>query len=149
MVRDVAGNAKSDKTPAAFFYAKGKSLIFCAYDSDRGAGVKTEKHSSTWVRRGIDWQQALGLGIFYEDNKSKKRWVLECDDFKALGTIDTVFVTAEPILGSHNPSRQQLVLAYLGLAPNHLQRLSPLSFLLPMWPIASIRPNLCDPSYRG
>jgi hypothetical protein len=36
--------------------------------------------------------------------------VLECGDFKPLETIDTVFVTAEPNLGSHNPSRERLLL---------------------------------------
>jgi len=35
-------------------------------------------------RRGPDRQQAFNLGIFYEDNASKKRWVLKIDDPKTL-----------------------------------------------------------------
>jgi hypothetical protein len=44
-VRDAAGNAKSDKTYRSVFYTKGKSLIFCAYDSNSEAGLKTGNRS--------------------------------------------------------------------------------------------------------
>ena len=53
------------------------------------------------------------MGVFYEDNTSKKRWVLKFDDPKALATIDAVFVTVEPNGGSHHPSGKQLLFAYL------------------------------------
>jgi hypothetical protein len=36
------------------------------------------------------------LGIFYEENVSKKRWLLKAEDPKTLEDIDAVFVTVEP-----------------------------------------------------
>jgi hypothetical protein len=75
-------------------------------------------HSRT-DRRAIDQQQALSLGVFYENTTSKKRWVLKFDDPKALATIDAVFVTVEPNGGSHHPSGKELLFAYLRVSPNH------------------------------
>lgn len=118
-VHDVAGNGQTDKTYGRVFYTKGKSLIFYAYDLDQEAGLKTRNTFQAWGRRGVDKQQALSLGVFYEDNTSKKRWVLKFDDPKALATIDAVFVTVEPNGGSHHPSGKQLLFAYLRVAPNH------------------------------
>jgi hypothetical protein len=118
-VHDVAGNAETDKTYGRVFYTKGKSLIFYAYDLDQEAGVKNVSTFQAWGRRGVDRQQALSLGVFFEDNTSKKRWVLKFDDPKALATIDAVFVTVEPNGGSHHPSGKQLLFAYLRVAPNH------------------------------
>jgi hypothetical protein len=48
----------------------------------------------------------ISLGIFYEDNVGKKRWVLKLDDAKTLAQIDAVFVTVEPSGGSQKPSGQ-------------------------------------------
>jgi hypothetical protein len=118
-VHDVAGNAETDKTYGRVFYTKGKSLIFYAYDLDQEAGLKAGNTFQAWGRRGIDKQQALNLGVFYEDNTSKKRWVLKFDDPKTLATIDAVFVTVEPSGGSHHPSGKQLLFAYLRVSPNH------------------------------
>jgi anti-sigma-K factor RskA len=72
-----------------------------------------------WGRRGPDKQQALSLGILYEDNVSKKRWVLKASDPKTLEDIDAVFVTVEPNGGSPHPSGKQLLFAYLQISPNH------------------------------
>ncbi len=118
-VHDVAGNGETEKTYGRVFYTKGKSLIFYAYDLDQEAGLKNASTFQAWGRRGVDKQQALSLGVFYEDNASKKRWVLKFDDPKALATIDAVFVTAEPSGGSHHPSGKQLLFAYLRVNPNH------------------------------
>jgi hypothetical protein len=117
-VHDVAGTGETDKTYGRVFYTKGKSLIFYAYDLDQEADLKTASTFQAWGSRGIDRQQALSLGVFYEDNTSKKRWVLKFDDPKALATIDAVFVTAEPSGGSHHPSGKQLLFAYLRVNPN-------------------------------
>ena len=105
-VHDVGGTGETDKTYGRVFYTKGKSLIFYAYDLDQEAGLKTASTFQAWGRRGVDKQQALSLGVFYEDNTSKKRWILKFDDPKALATIDAVFVTVEPNGGSHHPERQ-------------------------------------------
>jgi hypothetical protein len=118
-VHDVGGTGETDKTYGRVFYTKGKSLIFYAYDLDQEAGLRTASAFQAWGRRGVDKQQALSLGIFYEDNASKKRWVLKFDDGKALANIDAVFVTVEPSGGSHHPSGKQLLFAYLRVNPNH------------------------------
>jgi hypothetical protein len=117
-VRDVSG-AGTAKTYGRVFYTKGKSLIFYAFDLDTQPGLQNASSFQAWGRRGPDKQQALSLGIFYEDNVSKKRWVLKADDPKTLEDIDAVFVTVEPNGGSHHPSGKQLLFAYLRVNPNH------------------------------
>jgi hypothetical protein len=118
-VHDVAGTGETDKTYGRVFYTKGKSLIFYAYDLDQETDLKTASTFQAWGSRGIDKRQALSLGVFYEDNTSKKRWVLKFDDPKTLANIDAVFVTVEPHGGSHHPSGKQLLFAYLRVNPNH------------------------------
>ena len=117
-VHDVT-RAGTDKTYGRVFYTKGKSLIFYAFDLDAQPGVQNASSFQAWGRRGPDRQQAHSLGIFYEDNVSKKRWVLKADDPKTLQDIDAVFVTVEPNGGSHHPSGKQLLFAYLRVGPNH------------------------------
>jgi hypothetical protein len=118
-VHDISGNGRADKTYGRVFYTKGKSLIFYAYDLDAQPGVRDASSFQAWGRRGPDKEQALNLGIFYEDNASKKRWVLKAEDPKTLSDIDAVFVTVEPNGGSHHPSGKQLLFAYLRVTPNH------------------------------
>jgi Putative zinc-finger len=117
-VHDVS-RAGTDKTYGRVFYTKGKSLIFYAYDLDAQPGLRNASSFQAWGRRGPDKQQALNLGIFYEDNVSKKRWLLKAEDPKTLEDIDAVFVTVEPSGGSHHPSGKQLLFAYLRVSPNH------------------------------
>ena len=117
-VRDVSG-AGTNKTYGRVFYTKGKSLIFYAFDLDAQPGVQNAGSFQAWGRKGPDKQQARSLGIFYEDNVSKKRWVLKADDPKTLEDIDAVFVTVEPNGGSPHPSGKQLLFAYLRISPNH------------------------------
>lgn len=118
-VHDISGTGKTDKTYGRVFYTKGKRLIFYAYDLDAQPGIRNASTFQAWGRRGPDKQQALNLGIFYEDNVSKKRWVLKAEDPKTLEDIDAVFVTVEPNGGSHHPSGKQLLFAYLRVNPNH------------------------------
>jgi hypothetical protein len=117
-VHDVSRTG-TDKTYGRVFYTKGKSLIFYAYDLDARPGLRNASSFQAWGRRGPNKQQALNLGIFYEDNASKKRWVLKAEDPKTLEDIDAVFVTVEPNGGSHHPSGKQLLFAYLRVSPNH------------------------------
>jgi anti-sigma factor RsiW len=117
-VHDVT-RAGTDKTYGRVFYTKGKTLIFYAFDLDARPGLQNASSFQAWGRRGPDKQQALSLGIFYEDNVSKKRWVLKANDPKTLQDIDAVFVTVEPNGGSHHPSGKQLLFAYLRVNPNH------------------------------
>ena len=117
-VYDVGDNGATRKPYGRVFYTKGKSLIFYAYDLDQQE-TKRATAFQAWGRRGPDWKQALNLGIFYEDNASKKRWILKLDDPKTLAQIDAVFVTLEPHGGSNKPSGKPLLFAYLRVNPNH------------------------------
>ena len=118
-VYDVAGTGETKKPYGRVFYTRGKSLIFYAYDLDQQTELKRASAFQAWGRRGPDRQQSINLGIFYEDNASRKRWILKCDDPKTLAQIDAVFVTVEPNGGSHKPSSKPLLFAYLKVNPNH------------------------------
>jgi hypothetical protein len=118
-VYDVNRTGETRKPYGRVFYTRGKSLIFYAYDLDQEPEIKNASIFQAWGQRGPDRQQALSLGIFYEDNASKKRWVLKLDDPKALAQLDAVFVTVEPRGGSHKPSGKPLLFAYLKTDPNH------------------------------
>src|SRR5262252_2240616 len=117
-VHDVSGKG-TEKTYGRIFYTKGKSLIFYAFDLEAQPGFQNAKSFQAWGRKGPDKAQARSLGIFYEDNASKKRWVLKTDDPKTLKDIDAVFVTVEPHGGSQHPSGKQLLFASLRISPNH------------------------------
>jgi len=117
-VHDVSGKGTA-KTYGRVFYTKGKSLIFYAFDLDAQPGLQNARSFQAWGRKGPDKEQARNLGIFYEDNASKKRWVLKADDPKSLEDIDAVFVTVEPHGGSQHPRGKQLLFASLRISPNH------------------------------
>lgn len=118
-VYDVARTGATQKPYGRVFYTKGKSLIFYAYDLDQQTLAKKASTFQVWGQRGSEREQAFPLGIFYEDNASKKRWVLKLDDPKLLAQIDAVFVTIEPNGGSRKPSGKPLLFAYLRVDPNH------------------------------
>jgi hypothetical protein len=118
-VHDVARDGKTQIPYGRVFYTKGKSLIFYAYDLDRQAELKRASSFQAWGRRGPDRQQAINLGVFYEDSAGKKRWILKCDNPKTLEQIDAVFVTVEPNGGSHKPTGKSLLFASLKIEPNH------------------------------
>src|SRR5216684_1087844 len=118
-VYDVARDGQTQKPYGRVFYTKGKSLIFYAYDLDQQSGLKSASTFQAWGSRGSDRGQATSLGVFYQDNAAKKRWVVKFDDPKKLEQIDAVFVTVEPNGGSHKPSGKPLLFAYLKVDPNH------------------------------
>ena len=118
-VYDVARTGATQKPYGRVFYTKGKSLIFYAYDLDQQTVARNANTFQVWGRRGPDREPPFPLGIFYEDNASKKRWVLKLDDPKLLAQIDAVFVTIEPNGGSRKPSGKPLLFAYLRVDPNH------------------------------
>ena len=117
-VYDTDEKGATRKPYGRVFYTKEKSLIFYAYDLDQQDGKRAQAFQA-WGRRGPDFKQAVNLGIFYEDNASKKRWVLKSEDPKTLAQIDAVFVTVEPNGGSEKPSGKPLLFAYLRVNPNH------------------------------
>jgi hypothetical protein len=118
-IYDVAGTGETKKPYGRVFYTRGKSLIFYAYDLDQQAEIKRASTFQAWGRRGPDRQRAINLGVFYEDNATRKRWILKCDDPKTLAQIDAVFVTVEPQGGSHKPGNKTLLFASLKIDPNH------------------------------
>jgi DNA repair exonuclease SbcCD ATPase subunit len=117
-VYDTDEKGATRKPYGRVFYTKEKSLIFYAYDLDQQHSKAGETFQA-WGRRGPDSKQAVNLGIFYEDNASKKRWILKSEDPKTLAQIDAVFVTVEPNGGSEKPSGKPLLFAYLRVNPNH------------------------------
>ena len=118
-VYDVARDGQTQKAYGRVFYTKGKSLIFYAYDLDQQPGLRNASTFQAWGSHGPDRQQATSLGVFYQDNLAKKRWVLKFDDPKKLEQIDAVFVTVEPNGGRNKPSGKPLLFAYLKVDPNH------------------------------
>jgi anti-sigma-K factor RskA/putative zinc finger protein len=118
-VYDVGRDGETKKARGRVFYTRGKSLVFYAYDLDQQPGVKNTNTFQVWGRRGADMQEAVKLGIFFEDNAAKKRWVVKSDDANTLEQIDAVFVTVEPNGGSNKPSGKPLLFAYLKIDPNH------------------------------
>jgi hypothetical protein len=118
-IYDVAGTGETKKPYGRVFYTRGKSLIFYAYDLDQQTEIKRASTFQAWGRRGPDRQRAINLGVFYEDNTTRKRWILKCDDPKTLAQIDAVFVTVEPQGGSHKPGNRTLLFASLKIDPNH------------------------------
>ena len=113
-VHDVDKTGTS-KTYGRIFFTKGRSLIFYAFDLQEKAGLQNASTYQVWGRMGPDKRNARSLGIFYEDNASKKRWVMKATDSKSLQDIDAVFVTVEPNGGSPHPSSKPLLFAYLGV----------------------------------
>jgi len=111
--------AGTNKTYGRVLFTKNKRLIIYAFDLDAQPGIQNASSFQAWGRRGPDKKQALSLGLFYEDNASKKRWVLKTNDAKTLEDIDAVFVTVEPNGGSQHPSGKQLLFAYLRVGSNH------------------------------
>ena len=118
-VYDVAKTGDTQKPFGRVFYTSGKSLIFYAYDLDQQPGIERASAFQAWGRRGPDRDHAVNLGMFYQDNANKKRWVLKANDRKTLAQIDAVFVTVEPNGGSSHPSGKPLLFAYLRFQPNH------------------------------
>jgi hypothetical protein len=118
-IYDVAKTGKTQKPFGRVFYTKGKSLVFYAYDLDQQPGVKLASTFQAWGRKGIDQQHDINLGIFYQDDQNKKRWILKSNDPTTLAQIDAVFVTVEPNGESSKPSGKPLLFTYLRLTPNH------------------------------
>jgi hypothetical protein len=120
---DVFDTDPKGKTSPAFgriFLTEGKSLIFYAYDLNDPRVQSAGYHYRVWGKREGPSQRAKSLGIFYSDDKSQKRWVLQYDDPKVLQEIDSVFVTLEPPSGNQaQPKGDKLMYAYLRGQANH------------------------------
>ena len=111
---DPGRDEKTKKWHGRVFYAKGKSLILCAYDLDQETDLLSTGTFQAWGQPRRDGTDALNLGLLHVENSGKKRWVLAFDDSKALDNINAIFVTMEPDGGSRIPTGKPLLFAYLG-----------------------------------
>lgn len=118
-VYDVGRDGRTRKPYGRVFYTKGKSLVFYAYDLDQQPGVKNASTFQAWGQGGPSREQAINLGVFYEDSSDKKRWVLKFDNPQKLAEINAVFVTVEPRGGSSKPGGRPLLFASLRIQANH------------------------------
>jgi anti-sigma factor RsiW len=118
-IYDVAKTGDTQKPFGRVFYTKDKSLILYGYDLDQQHGIKKDAAFQAWGRSGADPQHNVSLGLLYQDDANKKRWVLKFNDPKTIAQIDAVFVTVEPEGGSSKPSGKPLLFTYLRLDPNH------------------------------
>jgi hypothetical protein len=120
---DVFDTDPKGKTRPAFgriFLTEGKSLIFYAYDLNDPRVQNAGYHYRVWGKKEGPSPHAKSLGIFYSDDKSQKRWVLQYDDPKVLQEIDSVFVTLEPPNENQTqPKGDKLMYAYLRGQANH------------------------------
>jgi hypothetical protein len=93
-----------------------------AYDLDQQPGIEQTSTFQAWGgRRGQDHDHAVNLGILYQDNATRKRWVLKSDSTKTLAQIDAVFVTVVPNGGRVHPGGKPLLFACLRIQPNQPQ----------------------------
>ena len=118
-IYDIAKTGDTQKPFGRVFYTKDKSLILYGYDLDQQQGVRKDSAFQAWGRRGADQKHDISLGLLYQDEANKKRWILKFNDAKAIAQIDAVFVTVEPEGGSAKPSGNPLLFTYLRLDPNH------------------------------
>jgi hypothetical protein len=114
---DTNENGRTAKQFGRIFYTKERSLVFYGFDLDGQAGRRRDVSFQVWGS-GSERPNPVSLGLFYQDD-SHKRWVLRCNDAKALARLDMVFVTVEPPGGSAKPTGKQLLRAYLQVQPNH------------------------------
>ena len=114
---DTNENGRTAKQFGRIFYTKERSLVFYGFDLDTQAGRNRDVSFQVWGS-GSDRPSPVSLGLFYQDDMHK-RWVLRCNDAKALARLDMVFVTVEPPGGSTKPTGKQLLRAYLQIHPNH------------------------------
>lgn len=117
-IYDVTKTGATQKPFGRVFYTKDKSLIFYGYDLDQQPGLKDAGTFQAWGRSGSS-DHDVSLGLFYQDDASKKRWILKCNDARSLAQLDAVFVTVEPKGGSAKPTGKPLLFTYLRLEPNH------------------------------
>ena len=117
-VSDVDGNGRASKSFGRVFLVEEKSLIFYAFDlGDRGNPAKVSFQA--WARMEGRQNIAKNLGVFYVDDRAQKRWVLKVNDPEKLKSINSVFVTIEPLGGADRPTGKKLLYAYLATQANH------------------------------
>jgi hypothetical protein len=118
-VFDADGSGRQRKSFGRVFYVEGKSLIFYAFDLKQKSSGTTKVSFQAWGQRDGSRDKPRSLGVFYVDDHAQGRWVLKVEDPAKLASIDSVFVTVEPLGGGDRPTGQKLLYAFLGSSANH------------------------------
>jgi hypothetical protein len=118
-VFDADGSGRPKKSFGRVFYVEGKSLIFYAFDLKQKSSGNTKVSFQAWGQRGDSRDKPKSLGVFYVDDRAQGRWVLKVEDPARLSSMDSVFVTVEPLGGADRPTGQKLLYAFLGSYANH------------------------------
>lgn len=118
-IADVDSKGRTRKPIGRLFYTEGKSLVFYAYDLDRGAPSMKNAAFQVWGSKNPDQSSVRSLGIFYRDLQNANSWVLSFDNPRVLAEIDSVFVTIEPPGGSKKPTGAHLLETTLKTEMNH------------------------------
>ena len=118
-IYDVGKSGDTEKPFGRVFYTKDQSLIFYGYDLDQQRALRKDTSFQAWGRGGSDGKHDVSLGLLYQDDSGRKRWVLKFNDSKTIAQLDAVFITAEPEGGSVKPTGKPLLFTYLRLDPNH------------------------------
>jgi Type VI secretion system protein DotU len=112
---DLKGNWKQPQ--GRIFLTDNKKLIFYAFDLHKAGG--REKSFQVWGQRFDEASSTISLGIFRLDDQKQSRWIMKVNDPKLLASIDSVFVTVEPVHGGKRPTGKPLMYAYLRNPINH------------------------------
>jgi hypothetical protein len=117
-VRDTNPNGNPGKAFGRVILTEGKSLTFYAFDLNDNKGTDANRSFQVWAAPVAGANSARSLGFLRVDAKAQGCWVLKVDDPELVKQLNSVYVTAEPAIGSKQASRQKMLYAYLGQA-NH------------------------------
>ncbi len=118
-VIDAGGSGKETKAFGRVFYTEGKSLVFYAFDLNESL----KSSYQVWAANDSSPGRAASLGLLDKDDRHQRRWTLKVDEPSMLQSINTVFVTIEPLGGAEKPKGRKLLYAFLGTDANHPGRL--------------------------
>jgi hypothetical protein len=119
-VHDSNSSGAHERPFGRIFYTEGKSLVFYAYDLQDSGNLDARVSFHVWGTRLGEQQHAMSLGVFHVEDAGAGRWVLTCDDPRALTKINTVFVTAESAKKDIDlPNGKRILYGFLDGAPNH------------------------------
>src|SRR5258708_3914129 len=112
-VQDMAESGNDKKPFGRVFYAEGQTLIFYAFDLPL-QGLSPAKYTfQAWGQREAGPGSLRSLGTFEVDSHEQHSWVLKVTNHALLAGIDSVFVTAEPLIDAQKPAGKKLLYAYI------------------------------------
>ena len=117
-VADVDTHGKAKKSFGRVFYIEGQTLLFYAFDLGQIASPSKVVFQA-WGQLEGAGEKPRNLGAFRVDDQEQRRWVLRVSDPNLLASIDSLFVTVEPLPGADQPKGRRLIYAYLNTPANH------------------------------